>query len=217
LVGGALTIATGGIAAIPVLIAGTSIGLAAGVTGGSAAISEKIVKSRQMKAAKTALEADEKATHDVQEKLQDLAQNKNFVKKITADFIKTGGSITSSSIKLGNLLMSSGSGLLTKGLETTAQLFGDDIGREVSKLIVAASGRVVSGSVTIVLGGFTMAYDIYKLSSQIETLATKSTESSAEELRQIAQKLEEAVEAIASTDEKTNIDDFKDGSDTNEI
>jgi len=62
-----------------------------------------------------------------------------------------------------------------------------------------------------------MAYDIYKLSSQIETLATKSTESSAEELRQIAQKLEEAVEAIASTDEKTNIDDFKDGSDTNEI
>ena len=90
-----------------------------------------------MKAAKTALEADEKATHDVQEKLQDLAQNKNFVKKITADFIKTGGSITSSSIKLSNLLMSSGSGLLTKGLETTAQLFGDDIGREVSKLIVA--------------------------------------------------------------------------------
>ena len=121
------------------LLAGTSIGLAAGVTGGSAAISEKIVKSRQMKAAKTALEADEKATHDVQEKLQDLAQNKNFVKKITADFIKTGGSITSSSIKLSNLLMSSGSGLLTKGLETTAQLFGDDIGREVSKLIVAGN------------------------------------------------------------------------------
>ena len=41
-----------------------------------------------------------------------------------------------------------------------------------------------------------MAYDIYKLSSQIETLATKCTESSAEELRQIAQKLEEAIEAI---------------------
>ena len=55
-----------------------------------------------------------------------------------------------------------------------------------------------------------MAYDIYKLSSQIETLATKSTESSAEELRQIAQKLEEAVEAIVSTDEKTEVDDFKD-------
>ena len=122
-----------------IILAGTSIGLAAGVTGGSAAISEKIVKSRQMKAAKTALEADEKATHDVQEKLQGLAQNKNFVKKITADFIKTGGSITSSSIKLSNLLMSSGSGLLTKGLETTAQLFGDDIGREVSKLIVAGN------------------------------------------------------------------------------
>ena len=72
-----------------------------------------------------------------------------------------------------------------------------------------ASGRVVSGSVTIVLGGFTMAYDIYKLSSQIETLATKSTESSAEELRQIAQKLEDAVEAIVSTDDKTEVDDFK--------
>lgn len=78
-----------------------------------------------------------------------------------------------------------------------------------------ASGRVVSGSVTIVLGGFTMAYDIYKLSSQIETLATKSTEGSAEELRQIAQKLEEAVEALVNTDDKTEVDDFKDVSDAN--
>ena len=106
-----------------------------------------------MKAAKSALEADEKATHDVQEKLQGLAQNKNFIKKITADFIKTGGSITSSSIQLSNLLMKSGSGLLTKGLETTAQLFGDDIGREVSKLIVAGIVHLYVMSLFFVIMG----------------------------------------------------------------
>ena len=45
LIGGALTIATAG-AALPVLLAGTGIGLAAGIGGGAAAITEKIIKSK---------------------------------------------------------------------------------------------------------------------------------------------------------------------------
>ena len=40
LIGGALTIATGGVAAVPVLLAGTGLGLAAGVGGGAAADEE---------------------------------------------------------------------------------------------------------------------------------------------------------------------------------
>ena len=42
-------------AALPVLIAGTGLGLAAGVTGGTAAVTEKVLKSRQMSVAKLAL------------------------------------------------------------------------------------------------------------------------------------------------------------------
>ncbi len=42
-------------AALPVLLAGTGIGLAAGVAGGTAAVTEKVMKSRQMSVAKLAL------------------------------------------------------------------------------------------------------------------------------------------------------------------
>ena len=108
-----------------------------------------------------------------------------------------------SSYELTNLLMKSGNGLLTRGLETTAKLFGDDISREMSKLILVASGRIVTGSVTVVMGGLTMGYDIYKLTSQIEILATKSIESSAEELKEIANKLEESLQELHnSVDER---------------
>ncbi len=40
---------------MPVLLAGTGIGLAAGVAGGTAAVTEKVMKSRQMSVAKLAL------------------------------------------------------------------------------------------------------------------------------------------------------------------
>jgi hypothetical protein len=40
---------------LPILLAGTGIGLAAGVAGGTAAVTEKIIKSRQMTVAKIAL------------------------------------------------------------------------------------------------------------------------------------------------------------------
>jgi hypothetical protein len=43
LIGGVLTIMSAG-AALPVLLVGTGIGLASGVTGGAAAITEKIIK-----------------------------------------------------------------------------------------------------------------------------------------------------------------------------
>ena len=35
------------------------------------------------------------------------------------------------------------------GLVEFASIFGDDIGKEMSKLIVVASGRLVSGSISI--------------------------------------------------------------------
>ena len=96
---------------------GTSVGIAAAVTGGSAAISEKVIKSRQMKAAKSALEADQKVTGQIEEKLQSLALNKNFAKSVAKDVAKSGGNLTISSLTLNSLLIKSAAsgGFLTKG------------------------------------------------------------------------------------------------------
>ncbi len=58
-VGGALTVfATAGATAVPLLLAGASIGLASGVTGGAAAIAEKVIKSKQMAEAQEAIRRD---------------------------------------------------------------------------------------------------------------------------------------------------------------
>ena len=39
--------------------------------------------------------------------------------------------------------------IFCKGLVEFASIFGDDVGKEMSKLIVVASGRLVSGSISI--------------------------------------------------------------------
>jgi len=78
-IGGALTIAaTGGIAAVPILLAGAGIGIAGGVTGGAATISEKVVNSKQMKVAKEALISDQESTLELQSQIEALSKNEFF-------------------------------------------------------------------------------------------------------------------------------------------
>ena len=57
----------------------------------------------------------------------------------------------------------------------------------MSKILVATSGRVLSGGITVVLGSITMMYDIYQLSMEMEDIATKRA---GDEVRLIADKLE---------------------------
>ena len=57
----------------------------------------------------------------------------------------------------------------------------------MSKILVATSGRVLSGGITVVLGSITMMYDIYQLSIEMEDIATKRA---GDEVRLIADKLE---------------------------
>ena len=86
------------------------------MTGGSAAISEKVIKSRQMKAAKAALEADQKVTGQIEEKLQSLALNKNFANSIAKDVAKSGVGLTKKGLKLNSLLFkTASSGGFTNG------------------------------------------------------------------------------------------------------
>jgi hypothetical protein len=44
---------------------------------------------------------------------------------------------------------------------------------QVTKILLRTSGRVLSGAVTIVFGGATMIYDIYRLNEEVQTLAGK--------------------------------------------
>ena len=83
-----------------------------------------------------------------------------------------------------------------------ASVFRDDVGKEMSKLIISASGRLISGSIAIVIGGVTVAYNVYKLHSEIDKLVTQTVEKSAAELRDIADKLEEALQELEVDERK---------------
>ena len=62
--GGVMTVMTAG-AALPVLAAGAGLGLASGLTGASAALSKKILSSKQMSRVHTAIEVDTQATQEL--------------------------------------------------------------------------------------------------------------------------------------------------------
>ncbi len=68
---------------------------------------------------------------------------------------------------------------------------------------------MLSGTVTVVFGGVTMLYDIYRLNSEVRELAGHGPEG-ALHIRQLALKLEESLENIRETpdtrDEETDCD-----------
>lgn len=202
LVGGILTIASAGIATVPILIAGAGLGLAAGVTGGAAAVTEKVIKSKQMSAARTALKVDQDATEHLEHRVEKLKKDKRVVRKIASDVLLTGSTAAYDSVNMFNLLAGKGGAAasLKVGIEATAQLFGEDFGKEVSKILLHTSGRLLSGTVTVVLGGATMIYDIYKLTTEVEEIA-KLGKDGASEIRTIAQQLEAALSELVPSSE----------------
>jgi len=209
LIGGALTIATAG-AALPVLLAGTSLGLAAGVTGGAAAITEKVIKSRQMKEAEEAIAKDKETTEDLEHMVFELRESA-LAREVAKEAILSGGGAVSDSLTIFGLVTAGGgAGAIGKiGVEALAKIFGEDVGKELSKVILHSSGRVLSGSVTVVLGGVTMIYDIYKLSNELEAIAKLGTEG-ASELRVIADQLEESLLTLhAKRQEETAAEEEK--------
>ena len=137
LVGGILTIASMG-AALPVLLAGTSIGLASGIGGGAAAVTEKIIKSRQLKQAQESIDADKEATCHLEEDISKLRSNKKVVNKIAKDVIASGGSAAYDSVQIFNLVAgkAGAANTLKAGIEATAQLLGEDVGKEVSMALI---------------------------------------------------------------------------------
>ena len=131
MLGGALTIATAG-AALPVFIAGTSICLASGIGEGAAAISEKIIKSKQLKEAQEAIDADKEATSLLEQDISCVQSNKKVLNMMTKDVILSGGSTAYESMHLLHLVSGkAGETALKSGIQTTANVFGENVGKEV--------------------------------------------------------------------------------------
>ncbi|XP_059078414.1 uncharacterized protein LOC131876893 isoform X2 [Tigriopus californicus] len=74
IVGGVMTIASAG-AALPVLVAGASMALASGVAGGTAAVSEKVIKSKEMKKAQKTVALDMDQAKELEQALRDTRKN----------------------------------------------------------------------------------------------------------------------------------------------
>lgn len=105
--------------------AGTGIGLASGIAGGTVAVTEKVLKSRQMKAAKAALEEDHAMTQvenflsdphfhnslplesffqSLETSLALLCRNPRLASQVAKHVILSGGSVVSDSLRIAQLV-----------------------------------------------------------------------------------------------------------------
>ena len=147
-------------AALPVLLAGTSIGLASGIGGGAAAVTEKIIKSRQLKQAQESIDADKEATCHLEEDIWKLRSNKKVVYKIAKDVIVSGGSAAYDSVQIFNLVAgkAGAANTLKTGIEATAQLLGEDVGKEVSMPYRICSVGVLNDNVFPICARIILTY-----------------------------------------------------------
>ncbi|XP_023343503.1 uncharacterized protein LOC111712969 [Eurytemora carolleeae] len=94
-------------------------------------------------------------------------------------------------------------GTIKAGLEVIGQIFGEDVNKEITKILLNTGGRVISGAVTSVFGGVTLLWDVYQLRGGVKELASGGGEGAAQ-LRNIADQLEEALTGMQDREENPN-------------
>merc|ERR1712013_624993 len=196
-VGGVMTVMTAG-AALPVLVAGASLGLASGITGGAAAITKKVLNSQQMKRVEVAIEVDSAATKELATEVE-AVRNDNRVQKV-AGVVFTVGGLASGAKGLMDMVKGATPGqTIIAGLEAVGGIFGENVNKEIAKLVAQGAGKVLSGTVTSVFGGVTMLWDMYQLREGVKKLA-EGGEEGAEEIRKIADQLEQGLTDFGAKD-----------------
>ena len=189
-VGGVMTVLTAG-AALPVLVAGAGLGLASGITGGAAAITKKILESKQMSKVKVAIEVDSAATSELVSEI-DIVKNDTRVTKVAGMVFTVGGLASGTKGLLDAVRGATAGQTIVAGLETIGSIFGENVNKEIMKLLARTSGQVLSGTVTSVFGGVTMLWDMYQLKNGVQQLAGGGEEG-ADQIREIANQLEEGL------------------------
>jgi len=206
IVGGVMTVLTAG-AALPVLVAGAGLGLASGITGGAAAITKKILSSKQMTKVKIAIEVDSAATTELVGELETVKKDSRVTK--VADLVFTVGGLASGTKGLMDVVRGATPGqTIVAGLETLGSIFGENVNKEIVRLIARTSGQMLSGTVTSVFGGVTMLWDMYQLKNGVQQLAAGGEEG-AVQIREIAKQLEEGLLEFSDK----NAEDLKDCND----
>jgi len=190
MVGGVMTVLTAG-AAVPVLVAGAGLGLASGLTGGAAIITSKVMASKQMALVDVAIEVDTAATNELALEMENA---KKIVKVArAAGVVFTVGGLATSTKGLLDVVrgVDPGQTILTS-IETLGALVGENVNKEMGRMMVQASSSVLAGTVTSMFGGMTMVWDMYQLRSGIQKLA-QGGEEGARQIRNIANQLEEGL------------------------
>jgi len=193
--GGVMTVMTAG-AAAPVLFAGAGIGLASGITGGAATLTNKILSSKQMKEVEIALEVDAAATSELNVEVDRVKEDSRLL-KVTSVALTVGGLASSTKGFLDLVRGSAPGSTITTGLEVVGQIFGEDVNKEITKILLSSGSRVISGAVTSVFGGVTLLWDVYQLRGGVKDLAAGGQEG-ARQLRDISEQLEAALFTINS-------------------
>ena len=191
LAGGVMTAFTSG-PAVPVLMVGAGLGLASGIAGGAASVTETVLSSKQMKRVEVAIEVDTAATSDLETKLEMVKKNDKLSK--AAGLFLTVGGIANGTKGLLNLVRGvNNEQTIVAAIEGFAPMFGESVNKQLAKLLVRTGGRMLSGTVTSVVGGVTMMLDMYHLRNGVKKLAAGGEEGVIQ-IRQIAEQLELGLE-----------------------
>jgi len=193
MVGGALSILTLDVDdSMPILVAGAGIGLASGLTGGAATITNKILNSRHMSRVDVAIEVDSSATDELAREIR-VAQDLLKVAKEAGTVLKVSSTVAYSTKGFIDIIRGVDPGqTLLRGVEHLGVFIGSNVNQEVGNLLIQASGSILAGTVTTVFGGLTMIWDIFQLKNIIHQLALGGEEGS-HQIRSIASQLEEGL------------------------
>ena len=119
-----------------------------------------------------------------------------------ADLAFTVGGLASSTKGLLDIVRGATPGqTILAGLGSLGQIFGENVNKEIVKVLARTSGQVLSGTVTSVLGGVTMLWDMYQLRAGIQRIVEGGGEEAAAQIRDIARQLEAGLREFSEQQE----------------
>ena len=119
-----------------------------------------------------------------------------------ADVVFTVGGLASSTKGLLDIVRGATPGqTILAGLGSLGQIFGENVNKEIVKVLARTSGQVLSGTVTSVLGGVTMLWDMYQLRAGLQRIVEGGGEEAAAQIRDIARQLEAGLREFSEQQE----------------
>lgn len=170
---GVVTVLSGGLAA-PLLViqSGFALCLGGGLSGGLAALTQSIFESVQMERCQRAIEVDEESTKDLADYVESVKKRMNRIDK---NFT-----------------------VCEESLARRALALGFAVSDDLAKLFLSSSTRVLAGSLTAVLGGVMIPWDLHNLKKGINDLLNGNMSEASKQIRSIADQLKKALDDLST-------------------